>query len=83
MPEGEDIENTQQVFENCGLAGFVSNMDVVHIRYDKGLYMWARKAIPLLHISSIVGTTDRYCGIPLVAFLGTETIRQSSDMTIS
>ena len=35
MPAGEMLDKAQKLFEACGLAGFVSSMDVVHLKYDR------------------------------------------------
>ena len=35
MPEGEMLDKAQRLFEACGLAGFISSMDVVHLKYDR------------------------------------------------
>ncbi len=35
MPEGEELDKTQAMLGNCGLAGFIFSMDVVHIKYDR------------------------------------------------
>ncbi len=43
VPEGEDLDKAQAMFEKCGLAGFVSSMDVVHIKYDR--CPWGQRAI--------------------------------------
>jgi hypothetical protein len=43
MPEGEELDKAQAMFQKCGLAGFVSSMDVVHIKYDR--CPWAQRAI--------------------------------------
>ena len=35
MPEGDLLDKAQRLFEACGLAGFISSMDVVHLKYDR------------------------------------------------
>jgi hypothetical protein len=43
MLEEEDLDKSQVMFQKCGLAGFVSSMDVVHIKYDR--CPWAQRVI--------------------------------------
>jgi hypothetical protein len=43
MPEGEELDRTQAMFGRCGIAGFISSMDVVHIKYDR--CPWGQRAI--------------------------------------
>ena len=43
MPEGEELDKAQALFAKCGLPGFVSSMDVVHVKYDR--CPWGQRAI--------------------------------------
>jgi hypothetical protein len=43
MPEGDELDKAQGMFEKCGLAGFVTSMDVVHVKYDR--CPWGQRAI--------------------------------------
>ena len=43
MPEGEELDKAQAIFSRCGLQGFVSSMDVVHVKYDR--CPWGQRAI--------------------------------------